>query len=186
MRPAFSSDTLGGRRPQRCAARGSGRAPPSPASDLGGGLCLDQRSGDTASPGAASGAEFRRCTGAQEQPCLPGESGTESFPRRKSRGARVEPQGTRSRPQQSSGEVGRGGRRAGGRFPEPLLGVCLHAQPRLPKLQRLERRRGFLLPVCRSPRERVRSEEVAPALSEPRGMRLMGIALFLFWTQCDK
>lgn len=59
-RPDYSCDTHGERRWWR-AARGSGRAPPSLAPELGAGLCLDRRSCDAASPGAASGAEFRRC-----------------------------------------------------------------------------------------------------------------------------
>lgn len=57
--PDFGCDTHGSQR-CCCAALGSGRAPPDLAPYLGAGLCRDQRRGDAASLGAASGAEFRR------------------------------------------------------------------------------------------------------------------------------
>lgn len=48
------------------------------------------------------GPNFTAAAGALEQSCLPRESGTESFPERKSRDARVEPQGTGNRPHRAA------------------------------------------------------------------------------------
>lgn len=51
-----------------CAARGSGRAPPCLAPELGAGLWLDQRRGDTASAGQLRGPDFTAAPVAPEQP----------------------------------------------------------------------------------------------------------------------
>lgn len=121
------------------------------------------------------GPNFAPATGAQEQSCLPQESGTESFPGRKSWDARVEPQETWNRPGRAAErwDAGIGG--PGGWVPEPRLSVCARTLSIVIKLQCNEHSRGFILSVCRSPDVGgVRSEKVAPAL------RLVEIALFPF------
>lgn len=106
------------------AAPCSGRAPPCLAPELGAGLWLDQRRGDAASPDAASGAEFHRCScrsGAAT--ACPGRTAL-SFPRRRSQDARGEPQGIGGQPQQIGGEVGRDWRAGGG-----YLSLCSVSAP---------------------------------------------------------